>query len=153
MDTGYTVKRLLNDNMQNNLHSDTLEESHTRGMGSTPHHSRHTTHHSTPCRTFLCFILCYLLYNFCEGTYSVVPWISVVLTFHVHTGLKRKYQEIGLFNNKASSLLENHQAHVQKDLILLYCMAFEKISSCGNILLTLIQDFYGFLRENNYVHK
>jgi hypothetical protein len=120
VDTGYTVKRLLNDNMQNNLHSDTLEESHTRGMGSTPHHSRHITHHSTPCRTFLCFIVCYLLYTLCEGNYSAVPWISVVLTFYVHTGLKRKSQENGFFNNKASSLLKNHPAHVQKVLVLLY---------------------------------
>jgi hypothetical protein len=58
VDTGYTVKRLLNDNMQNNLHSDSLEESHTRGMGSTPHHSRHITHLTTLLSHLFVFYFC-----------------------------------------------------------------------------------------------
>ena len=139
MDTGYTVKRLLNDNMQNNLHSDSLEESHTRGMGSTPHHSRHITHLTTLCRTFLCFVL--FIVQFLWGDLLWRPLDFSCSYFSCTYRTKGKVSRNCFFQQqgiepfwKPSVACTKRSSHI--------VLAFEKISSCGNILLKFLNRIF-----------
>jgi hypothetical protein len=78
VDTGYTVKRLLNDNhLENHVHNGTPEHAHTRAMGSTAHHSRHTAHPALYIM-FACqhSVKCLYFFSLIDFVFKLLQWCA-----------------------------------------------------------------------------